>query len=53
MSENRDPSASNRAVDPSEGNRMVDPSEGEVNVVDPSEGGRADASEQDEPEASE
>lgn len=50
MSENRDPSATNRAVDPSEENRMVDPSE-IPNMVDPSEGGRADASEQGEPEA--
>lgn len=53
MSENPDPSEANRAVDPSEGSRMVDPSEGDVNVVDPSEGGSADASEQNEPEAPE
>ena len=45
-----DPRQPQRQVDPSE--RTVDPSEGPQNMVDPSEGGTAEASEQDEQETS-
>ena len=48
-----DPRQPQRQVDPSEGPLAVDPSEGPQNLVDPSEGTTAEASEKDEQEASE